>query len=231
MRLLRRANFARRGRMGLALLVAVMLSATASRADIISTFDTGDDGWTVVDLEFQNYTNVLGGPSTPVFNPAGHIEATDMSNNEFFFQAPSAYLGDLGGFYGGALSYDQFSTPLDPSFRGDPDVLLIGAGMVIGFQGATNPGTSFTSFVVPMTEAGWTKNVVGGPAVTRDEFLAVLANLTALRIRGEYLAGVLETTGMDNVRLAAVPEPASIALFGPTAVALVLIARVRRHRD
>jgi len=33
------------------------------------------------------------------------------------------------------------------------------------------------------------------------------ADLTVLRIRGEYVAGVVETTSLDNVVLTAVPEP------------------------
>src|SRR5262245_23118314 len=125
MRVLRRVD---RTQPGLVLLVAALLSGAACRADIVSTFDAGDEGWTVVDLEFQNYTDVLGGPTAPAFDPAGFIQATDQSSDEFFFQAPSAYLGDLVGFYGGSLTYDQFSTPTDPAFRGDPDILLIGAG-------------------------------------------------------------------------------------------------------
>ena len=52
-------------------------------------------------------------------------------------------------------------------------------------------------------------------------------DLQRLRIRGEYISGVVETTALDNVAITAVPEPASWALM-LSGVALVAAAARRR---
>jgi hypothetical protein len=81
------------------------------------------------------------------------------------------------------------------------------------------PRTSWTSYVVILDErAGWFKDGTNNPP-TASEMQAVLADLTALRLRGEYRYGD-DTGDLDNVRLEGPSSPAWQMLAGPTAIYL-----------
>jgi hypothetical protein len=87
---------------------------------IASTFDTSTEGWTVH----------LGGTG-PIWVPdgagGGYITSSDSSlDSDYYFLAPSAFLGNLGGYYGGILSFD-LQQGGGPQFDGAYDVILIGA--------------------------------------------------------------------------------------------------------
>lgn len=51
---------------------------------------------------------------------------------------------------------------------------------------------------MPLSEAGWKMTTITGTAVTAVQFKAVLANLTRVRIRGEFTDQV-DTGYLDNV--------------------------------
>ncbi len=67
----------------------------------------------------------------------------------------------------------------------------------------------WTHFQVGLTDANFTE--VGGAT-----FSQILQNVTALKILGDLKggAGILDTTGLDNVRVNAVPLPGAIWLLG-----------------
>jgi hypothetical protein len=202
---------------------AIVIPRSAS-ADVVSSFDSGSEGWTVVsftDLQLDNYTvvgaydvsfNASGG------NPGGFISRMDPDNGDLTFSAPAKFLGNDSGATG--LSYQMiYSSPVD---RQTTDVMLVGGGIRLLYQTAPPfvPNSSWTTNSLTFTpSASWHVNTTGGALATAADFQTVLANLNGLYIRGEYTNGLVENPGLDNVRLlgvTAVPEP------GPLVLALVL---------
>jgi hypothetical protein len=195
-----------------ATLIGAALAVPSAQAAIGSTFAADAEGWSVVDIVWGAGDYLAPGTVTaPIHadggNPGGHIRAADPSDQSFFFQAPGAFLGDLESYYGGTLTFDQQVSPATPEWRDDPDVVLGGGGVQLLYRGSANPGSDWTSFSVHLTAAEWRVGSLTGVAPTEAEFRGVLAALSVLRIRGEYVTGVIETTGLDNVQLTAVPEP------------------------
>ena len=166
--------------------------------DVVSTFDTGNEGWTVIG-------DAQGGSAIPDWhatggNPGGYVSADDdVLGGVWYWSAPSVFLGDRRGAYGNALRFDLRQTATDTQFNAD-DVILRGAGLTLLFNTATNPGTVWTPYTIPLTATGgW---LVGGTsaAPTQAQFLAVLGALDELLIRGEYRTGA-DTGSLDNVVL------------------------------
>jgi len=177
-----------------------------------SGFDNNDDGWTVVgDAQTQTSKpdyNGMGG------NPDGLISAKDdVAGGTWYFQAPAKYLGDQSQGYGKYLEFDLKTTDVSNPFD-DYDVVLVGAGKVLALDTAMNPTTtSWTSYRIALTEtSGWKKiatestpwstDFASLPAPSQEEFKAILADVTRLRIRGEFNTGP-DTGFLDNVAFGA----------------------------
>ena len=64
----------------------------------------------------------------------------------------------------------------------------------------TTPGTSWTSYIVPLVETNWINNATGLPP-TQAQMLTVLSSLTTLRIMGEYSSDAGDSGYLDNVML------------------------------
>lgn len=183
-----------------------------------STFDTDDENWLITG-------DAQGGGISPTYNssggnPGGFISATDnVTGNVWYFQASDAFHGDFSGAYGTNLTFDLRQSGTHSQFNA-VDLYLRGGGLELTFDTASNPGTEWTSYSVPLTEAsGWQ---LDGAAPTQAQFNQVLADLTDLQIRGEYISGA-DVGDLDNVVL--VPEPSAIALLGLGGLALI-----RRNR-
>lgn len=162
-----------------------------------STFDEDAEGWTVTgDAQSGSVEpthNDAGG------NPGGYLSATDdVTGGVWYWNASERYLGDRSDFYGGTLSFDLDQSATDSQFD-DRDVVLVGNGTAIHYNFESHPGTNWTGYEVPMTESGWTVSETG-EAVTEEQFRAVLADLEALWIRGEYRTGS-DVGGLDTVVL------------------------------
>ncbi|MFY9509693.1 MAG: laminin B domain-containing protein [Rubrivivax sp.] len=210
------------------LLAATLLAATSSVSFALtlaeSGFVDGTEGWQAINGA-RNFRWVAHGG-----NPDGHVTARDLSAGSlWFFDAPSAFLGDLGAALGSTLRYalksDSASSPLNRAFA---DVQLLGAnGVLLAHGGAAAPGSDWTSYTVALVaDGGWHIGSLEGAVATTADLAAVLANLSALRIRGDYYQAS-ELTGLDNVVLTTVSEPATAALLlGGAALLLGL-----RRRD
>lgn len=172
---------------------------SGSAKKIESTFDEDAEGWTITgDAQSGSVEpthNDAGG------NPGGYLSARDdVTGGVWYWNASDRYLGDKSDFYGGTLSFDLNQSATDSQFDAR-DVVLVGNGTAIHYRFDSNPGTNWTGYEVPMTESGWNVSESGDP-VTEEQFEAVLANLEALWIRGEYRTGG-DVGGLDTVVLKA----------------------------
>ncbi len=225
----------------LLLCFAAMVSANQASGQIRHSFDSDAQGWTAVDLDTVNLGNAAytsAGVATQLNfratggNPGGYIDAADPSDLSFFFHAPSSFLGLLSAYQGGTLSFETFYLPHDNEWRGDPDVIISNGSTTLFYQGTSNPGASWTHISTTLAPGlGWSVGSFGGAAPTVSDFASVLANTTLLRLRGEYYAGVAETTGLDNVSLLAVPEADNWLMLIIGIVLILIVRRVRPKLD
>ena len=209
-----------------------LLASGMAAAAPMASFDSDNQGWSVVDFLTQHAylaPTALGGAQYQAGN-GGYVDFVDPSNGSFFFAASSAFLGDLGSYFGGTLSYQQkLTTPSGfGSWTGDADVVLISGGQIYTYQHANRPGSDWTSFAVSLDGNGWRKGTPFGAAVSGSEFQGALGNVSALYLNGEHVAGVVETTALDNVALHAVPEPETYAML--LAGLGVMAVAVRRRK-
>ncbi len=216
------------------------LNLTFARGDIVSDFSTGDEGWQVVSFENLTTDNFsIIATYTPTFNPTGgnpggYISTTDQDNGDLTFSAPAKFLGNVSGATG--LSYDLIY-PVGAINYQPTDVILMGNGETLLWKSSPDivPGPSWMSVnldFVPSTE--WHVGTSNGALATAADFGNVLGNLSGLFIRGEYTTGLIETPGLDNVRLAGVsapvPEPSTLAMMAIAVVTVVMFRRSRQNR-
>lgn len=180
-------------------------------------FAAGAEGWTTSNGGDQTWV-ASGG------NPGGWLRVADSSGDDFLLNAPSAWLGNWAGYFGGTLSFDVMNVNGEsPDWAPFGEITLTGsAGFVV--LDAVAPGNPpadglwhhYTVLLAP--SAGW-----GGSA----SLAAVLADVASLTIKGEFHAGVTEVVGFDNIEVTPVPEPGQAALM---IGGLALLAGLRRKR-
>jgi hypothetical protein len=187
--------------------VGALFSAEGNSAGLSSTFDSGNEGWTLVGDAYRAWSGTWMRSLYPEYastggNPGGAVYATDMARGIYYYwQAPPKYLGNQLGAYGGALLYDVKTIG-----TGDPtdgtDVVLAGDGKTLLIRLDPNVGPDWTTVRVNFTEdAGWRhEDPNSGTPATAEDLKAVLKDLTVLHIRGEYLAE-LDVGYLDNVRI------------------------------
>jgi len=197
-------------------------------AGVSSSFDADAEGWgTLNDARDVGWTGDVG-------NPAGAFTARDRGDGRIWYYAASAaYLGDRSGNVGGSLSWDILGiTGNQTTIPALADVMLSGGGLVVGLDADVQPvNGTWTSWGVDLVaSAGWevvsstSGGTLSGNAVSAAEFAAVLANLDALYIRGEYTNGA-DATALDNVSLL-VPTPGTVGVLAVVGI----VARRRRAR-
>jgi hypothetical protein len=174
-----------------------------------SGFEVDADGWTITgDAQADHIAPDYNGHGG---NPDGLISAVDdVTGGVWYFQAPGKYTGDASATYGRDLEVD-LKTNADSNPFDTFDFVLVGGGLILGFDAPNNPVTdAWTTYRIGLTEtAGWRitpelstaayANWASLPSPTQDQFRGVLANLTRVLIRGEYEVGP-DTGFLDNVR-------------------------------
>lgn len=166
---------------------------------LASAFASDAEGWTI----FGDGSPIEHFPADDTSD--GYICSTDQDTGiGWYFQAPESWLGDQSGAYGGSLAY-SLRQPSTQRQYDAPDVILEGGGFTLNYDTSENPGEDWTEYDVSLREdAGWIRADTRA-APTQDEFQAALADVTALRIRGEFING--EDTGcMDYAQLGEVIE-------------------------
>ncbi|MBX3383258.1 MAG: hypothetical protein KF864_07095 [Phycisphaeraceae bacterium] len=189
--------------LALALCASLAALTPPANADITWTFDNGDEGWLITDLQCY-------GPYGPVLqtfgpewyptggNPGGFIQKFDPSYGCFFFSAPASAMGDWSQYAGGTLTYSMRSS----RSNNDTDsvvVLTSTRGTSIVTRIDPMPRTTWTDYSIPLTAERFRHGLTSGAPVTEADLLDVLGSLAALRIPGEYGVGVVETVGLDSV--------------------------------
>jgi hypothetical protein len=197
------------------LVLSIMVSALAScsKADptgpggnpddypIVSQFLQNAEGWTAVGDGILYHFPTGGNPSN-----TGHIVIVDEAlGDTYYFNAPSRFLGNVSGAYGRLLTFDLvWSETTVSHYLDDDDVILRGAGHTLVAAIPEVPGTTWTSYSIPLSVAGgWVHQGTETPA-TAAQIQAVLGSLQEFRIRGEFRT-LPETGGLDNVRFGAAP--------------------------
>jgi hypothetical protein len=211
-----------------------------ARGDIISDFSTGDEGWQVVSFENLTTDNFsILATYTPTFNftggnPGGYISTTDQDNGDLTFSAPAKFLGNASGATG--LSYDLIY-PVGAINYQPTDVILMGNGESLLWKSSPDivPGPSWMSVsldFIPSTE--WHVGTSSGALAAAADFGKVLGNLSGLFIRGEYTTGLIESPGLDNVRLAgvlaSVSEPTALVMMAIASGMVVMLRQSLQNR-
>jgi serine/threonine protein kinase len=110
------------------------------------------------------------------------------NGKEFGWHAPEKFHGDHSGKFGRCLIYEIFCAETGQPPPTDWYVVLRGAGMTLFVDGTTlEPPASKTWKVYRIrldTSAGW--KFPGSEPASNDDIKAVLADVTDLRIKGEY---------------------------------------------
>ena len=174
-------------------------------AQIVSDFTIDDETWKV-------YNEPSGGaPSLPIVwsstggNPGGYIKETDISIGAWGWQAPAEFKGDLSAYFGCYLVFDLIEDSHAGVMNNYYDVMFFnnaGDTMVFNYPDL-NVANSWVNKIVPLTDvAGWKygESIAGGaPAATAAQILAILSDVSKIRIKAEYSGLTYETNGLDNV--------------------------------
>jgi hypothetical protein len=170
--------------------------AGPSELPITSSFLQGDEGWTVTGDGTMFYSPTGGNPSS-----TGYIFAIDWAEGDnFYFNAPGKFRGNMLAAYGRRLTFDLVWSETSPSdYKEAADIILRGGDLTITAQLPHLPGTTWTSYSVPLdVGGGWVVEATGQPASV-SQMQTVLSALQQFRIRGEFRSGP-EQGGLDNVR-------------------------------
>lgn len=203
--------------------LAFLFAASLPTLAATSTFDSDAEGWSAQgDIEGPLTWSATGG------NPGGNVFIDDLTTGGVtYFVAPALFHGNFAGAFGTQLTFDLMQRyPGGANQFNDEDVILTGGGLTVVYDTANNPvNNGWTSYSVPLSPTGWRLNTLSGSAPTEEQFLAVLSNLSSLRIRAEYQTGA-DVGYLDNVAL--VPEPTT-ALMLLSGIGCVAFAARRKR--
>ncbi|XP_046391414.1 laminin subunit gamma-1 isoform X2 [Ischnura elegans] len=180
-------------------------AAGYSQVVIESFFTRGLEHWTAEDYAERDMKLQYNGVTQA-------ISVSSPSRDPVYFLAPERYLGDKRASYNQDISFKLRigETAASPTVR---DVVLEGAGLSISQaifgQGNTLPSVRGQEFVFRLHEHpdyGWQ------PKLSSHDFMSVLSNLTAVKIRGTYTpegVGFLDDVRLETARRGAAGKPAT----------------------
>ncbi|RZI82529.1 MAG: PEP-CTERM sorting domain-containing protein [Rubrivivax sp.] len=176
-------------------------AATLAHADLAYTFDTDAQGFTV-------------DPSSGVLSHVaeGYLRVQDLTGeNNVSLQFPQASLvGGWASYLGGKLSFDaRLESPITNAYWPEfGTVTLFGQDgfATVDVALGDEPGLGWQTYSVTLNPASF--------STTPAELSAVLASLQKVDISLEAGNGPIEVIHVDNVKVTAVPEPATWAMAG-----------------
>lgn len=160
---------------------------------ISSTFDNSPEDWEITGQGIGPFYESRGG------DPGGYIVGEDNEGPnpaDWYWSAPSRFLGDRSAFYGGILLFSLTQhNPTNQIERSD-DLRLRGQDLTVTLDLA-NPNSGWTQYVVWLHEdGGWKK--ANGDSASQADIKRVLSALEGIDIRGEYRTG-MDRGGLDTV--------------------------------
>ncbi len=242
MRLLRCSSRALRGTWLTTLVFAASLSATSAHAAILASasFDLDAEGWTGLACPNPGVCALGALPLTVQHlaangNPGGYIRTRDPSSATAGRVAPPSAFDSLLAVgrtlsfdvlverNGGDGFYDSATAPL---------VTIETSGGTLVFATTDLPSIdgAWKHYDVPLfADPGWQLVTASARALAPDEFDTLFATRTRLTIISEWLKDSedLDTGGLDNVTLSAVPLPGALPLM-MAALAGLAARRLRR---
>lgn len=215
-----------------------LLTAAAQAQVVLSNFNVNDEGWLA--YAGADPTTAVSYTANGGVGGTGAIILNDPANGkDDYFLAPAKFLGNMSAYFGGTLSFDLKLNPTWSTIYNVPMVVLSGtyngSPLSIGYlppSSAYPNATTFTSFAFALnTSIAWSHttgaDLMTGTLATPAEIQAVLGSLSALRIWGDW-TGTPDHDLLDNVALAAVPEPAAVGIAS-VAGGLGMLLAVRRR--
>ncbi|RXG52055.1 Laminin subunit gamma-1 [Armadillidium vulgare] len=174
-------------------------------ATIESRFVRGEERWQAWEL--------TGKDVDLLFNPAVKSIGVEAEGRDtVYFRAPNRFLGNQRSSYNHDLTFSLRIGELGPQ-SGSMDIILEGAGLTVSTtifaQGNSLPSTQTQEYRFRLHEDGkfgWS------PRLSSRNFMALLSNLTAVKIRGTYTydgKGFLDNVKLDTTRLGQFGDPAT----------------------
>ena len=198
--------------------VGLTSSRTGAAPAIVSTFDTGLEGWTAQGSGFVQF-NAAG-------NPGGSAEFDRFTNTpDLYAVAPAAFTGNLSGYDNETFSFDARTTNVETggTVAGFGTISLYHNGSGTPYTQDIAPGvpsTTWQTYSGPFTAAGF--------GVSQANWTTALSQVDQLTI---YFSPYSTTqafspTLLDNVILT--PEPVSMGMVALAAG--MLLKRTARRR-
>lgn len=173
--------------------------------EIESDFSRSDEDWTTFEDDtsvpvkydvMNKYIGIQSHPDPSAANPSGGA----------YFLAPSKYLGDQRASYNQDLTFKLRINDASPR-SGTEDIVIVGGGakttkitLSIVAQNNSLPSFQMQEYRIRLhenPEFGW------NPSLSAKDFMAVLANITAIKIRGTYVSqgiGFLDDVSLGSAR-------------------------------
>lgn len=183
-------------------LISALSLALPSLPPVVSTFDSGTEGWLIKDLSCSNFATVLGTYALDWHatggDPGAHVGRVDPTSNCYHFDAPAPYLGDRSAYVGRTLRFSLRTTVND--WPPGNTLALVGGGGTVLVHSFALPTNAWARYTVPLMASSFKVGSANGPAATAGQLAAVLGNLAALRISAEFGSEAGEETSfLDSV--------------------------------
>lgn len=197
---------------------AMLVAGQATAATVLTEdFSGGLNAWFSIGGEFGLRTD--GGPAG-----AGdaYMFTSDNADTAMTATFGNGWTGDLSAYDSGTLSFDFLhETLVKPELLGSfGRIEIFGtSGFVRADAYGGAPASSWVTTALAFDAATFN--------TTQANWLSILGDVTSITLRLESWSGNTEVVGLDNVRLAPVPLPASVLLL---LGGLGMMFALRRHR-